>query len=306
MSTHFGQMLGLVLRSTACTSEVCGNQPRMCPIGTPGLATSRPENEKQQQAFGLRFFNAAAEPAQLNWLAPNGTIGAVMATLAPGEKRGVSAHTGDVFTVTVDSPERTLLAEVFTGPAIVRSCDICPDAPLVLCPPKSPPSHNATERPAFEPAGFVNAAGVAIDLYMLSAKCEHLLTVSGPLQNLQQMHYASWAGQKFRARRHSDQRLLLEHTVGEILVRPCAAAAAATSASAAAVDGMVAAIDRLEQRQLALAKLVQELKTATNERLDALEGQLSRSSSAVEPPTAHPHEENMLMADAEPIGHDEL
>ena len=60
MSTHFGQMLGLVLRSTACTSEVCGNQPRMCPIGTPGLATSRPENE--EAATGRRLAFALMRP----------------------------------------------------------------------------------------------------------------------------------------------------------------------------------------------------------------------------------------------------
>ena len=94
----FTNMLGLVIRTVACTSEMCGGQPPMCPVRTPGLATSRPESESHRQVHSLHFTNAAAEPARLEWIASNGSIGAVLVTLAPGQTRGVSARTGDVFT----------------------------------------------------------------------------------------------------------------------------------------------------------------------------------------------------------------
>ena len=58
----------------------------------------------------------------------------------------------------------------------MRDCG-CPDgAPLLLCPPRGPlKKHNKTERPEYEPAGWVNAAGAPIEVYLKTSSCEQLL-----------------------------------------------------------------------------------------------------------------------------------
>ena len=201
----FAEILGIVLRA-ACSPEACSNQPPSCPVRTT-LATTRPDNEAHHQAFGIEFRNAAPIPAKLQWLSLNGTVGATLAHLSPGQARGVSARTGDVFIATaIDaSGHETLLMEYFTGPAIIRECASCRDEPLVLCPPRSLPSHNASEKPAYEPAGFVNVAPDAVDVYQYDGtrECEQLLTRDGPVAHRGQRHFASKRGQRLRARRRS-------------------------------------------------------------------------------------------------------
>lgn len=113
------------------------------------------------------------------------------------------------------------------GPAEVRGDCACSDAPLVLCPPRQPGKHDPASRPSYEPAGFINFAGVAVDVYVLGgrsvqgAACE---TKLASLQPAEQVHFASWAGQTFRIRRRGDsgnQQLLQQHIVGEVHIRDC-------------------------------------------------------------------------------------
>lgn len=287
----FTNMLGLVIRTVACTSEMCGGQPPMCPVRTPGLATSRPESESHRQVHSLHFTNAAAEPARLEWIASNGSIGAVLVTLAPGQTRGVSARTGDVFTAS-GSNSGLMLMELFTGPAIVRECSICPDAPLVLCPLHAPQRYNVTERPAYEPAGFINFAPDAVDVYQVDShmQCEKRLTgAAGPVETRGQLHFASRRGQRFRARRRRDQRLLLEHVVGEVMIRPCVAPTGSDVRRQGGVDHSLArvvfeireALARQEERSLELRRVVEALHNQTSTRIDALAHSLGAPAALV-------------------------
>ena len=287
----FSDMLGLVVRSATCSLEVCGGQPPMCPARTEGLASAQPEAEAQRQVFTTQFTNAAAEPARLEWISHNGSVGSALTVLSPGQTRGVSARTGDLFLAT-GATSGLLLMELFTGPAIVRECAQCESVhePLVLCPPRTPSAHNETERPAYEPAGFVNFAPYAVDLYQVArtsgpggATCEqHLTAAAGPMASRGQLHFASRRSARFRARRHADQRLLFEHVVGEVLIRPCIALAPPRAASetddarhvmvalARAVNEMRDTLARQEQRQVELARLVEALHNQTSARIDAL------------------------------------
>ena len=216
----FSAVLALTARSNGCSAEYCSGQPRSCPPAATALFRSaRPESSKAVQKQQLTFLNAATESAVVSWLSGNGSVGSIVATIRPGESHRVDAQTGDAFTAITEAGQ--LLLEYFVGPAVVRRCD-CPDAHLVVCPPRQPSKHNASQRPLYEPAGFLNYADSPVDVYMYTERCEHLLTVSSPIAaSGGQAHYAAWAGQRFRVRRHSDARLLMEHTVGQVLVRPC-------------------------------------------------------------------------------------
>uniref|UniRef100_A0A7S3AU38 Uncharacterized protein n=1 Tax=Haptolina ericina TaxID=156174 RepID=A0A7S3AU38_9EUKA len=110
-----------------------------------------------------------------------------------------------------------LLMEYLVGPTVVRDCG-CGDAKLVLCPPRQMGPHNATARPQYEPFGLYNAAGGAVEIYMKTAACETLLR---RVEEHGQVYLASYAGQSFRVRRADDQRLLMQQTVGEVIIRHC-------------------------------------------------------------------------------------
>ena len=218
MVASFMDMLALTLRASGCAAEACSGQPRACPVPTPKLGSTRPEQEAHWQHSTLAFFNAATTPVALDWLAGNGSVKSHVGVVRPGATRRVSATTGDVFSA-VSTTDGTLLMEYLTSPSVVRACE-CDDTPLVLCPPRAPSSHNASERPQYEPAGFLNQAGSPIDIYMNGRDCEHLLTAEG-MEHGRQVYFASWFGQQFRARLRSSGQLLLEHTVGQVIIRPC-------------------------------------------------------------------------------------
>jgi hypothetical protein len=288
----FASTLALVARSATCSNEYCTGQPRACPAPLPGLASAQPEKEAHRRQFRLQFFNAAAEAAQLSWIANNGTAVTLMA-IEPGQKRRLSARMGDAFRATGAS-SGALLMEYFTGPVIVHECAQCSEqsTQLVFCPPRVPSTHNASRRPEYEPAGFVNDAPAAIDLYAIGAQCESLLTTDAPLAPRGQRHFASWAGQRFRVRRHDTSQLLLEHTVGEVLIRPCTVG---ESKSGAAALGLLAEIreglKRLEARQHELANRLHGWQRQTDERLRAIERHAAGATLADDGTTAGRAEE---------------
>ena len=259
-------MFMLSLRAGGCSDEYCSGQPRACPVATPTLGSVHPESEAQRQTFHITYRNAATSLVMLEWLAANGTVGSILARIRPGAHAVISATTGDAFRAT--DVEGALLMEMTTGPVVVRDCERCRDEPLVLCPPRTPARHNATQRPQYEPAGFYNAATLPVDVFMYGGQCEHLLTANEPLgARGGQRHFASWAGQRFRVRTRSEQqRLLLEYTVGEVLVRPCNG-----GGSGVGVGGSSTQVVELQTQVAALEARLAELHEHTNKHVLALQ-----------------------------------
>jgi hypothetical protein len=207
-----------------CSEAACEAQPEVCPSGTPGLGSSRPASGTQNHS--VTFFNTAFRGIALHWLQPNATA-RPFAEIEPIGRRSVRTYTGDVWQAWASSSSGSkprLLMEHVVGPAEIRGDCACSDAPLVLCPPRQPGKHDLASRPSYEPAGFINFAGVAVDVYVLGGKsvqgvaCE---TKLASLQPAEQVHFASWAGQTFRCRRAGNQQLLQQHVVGEVHIRDC-------------------------------------------------------------------------------------
>ena len=259
----YGSMVRLIAQHTRCAAEACTGQPAACPAAVPGLASSRPSNGRYHN-YSLNFMNTLSHGVVLSWLEANGTARPVT-TLAPGEKRQLRSRTGDMWQAHIalawDAPAglpstapasdapATLLMEHQVGPTLVRDCG-CRDAPLVLCPPRPEglKPHNATERPEYEPAGWLNAVGAPIEVYLRTSVCEmlvHRIDAGGQVQ------LSSWSGQSFRLRRADNQRLLLQQTVGDVLIRPCAGEAAdhpeATLAGRAPSTSAQQRIEQLER-----------------------------------------------------------
>ncbi|KAL1510366.1 hypothetical protein AB1Y20_006677 [Prymnesium parvum] len=280
----FAAMFRLVARHSRCADESCHAQPASCPQPTPGLASSRPA-EGRVQNYSLSLVNAAAQRVALSWLEPNGQPRAVL-ELAPGERRALRSRTGDVWRAREVRGEARLLMEHQVGPVLVRDCG-CADAPLVACPPRGAmKKHNRTERPEYEPAGWVNAAGVAVEVYLKTAACELLLQ---RVERGAQVALSSWTGQSFRVRRADDQRLLLEQTVGEVWIRPCAAPDHAASRRVEQLEGRVAELERLlaEHRRWTgahvekITKYLLAERRRKDEEQDQLVANLSRLEAGV-------------------------
>lgn len=215
LSNDFAHMRMLhATTQSACTAETCWGRPAACPpAATPGLGSSRPSSGAQNHT--ITFHNAAPRSVTLVWVQPNSTARA-FTTLAPDERKAVRSFTGDVWQARSEAPSH-LLMEYVVGPVDVRDC-ACGDLPLVICPPRQPGKHDPSSRPSYEPAGFVNRAGTVVDVYVVGAQCETKLS---SLEPGQQVHFASWAGQKFRVRRADDTRLLLQQSLGEVDIHEC-------------------------------------------------------------------------------------
>ena len=211
----------------ACSEAACEAQPEVCPAGTPGLGSSRPARGTQNHS--VTFFNTAFRGIALHWMQPNATARA-FAEIEPIGRRLVRTYTGDVWQAWAPSSSGSkprLLMEYVVGPTEIRGDCACSDVPLLLCPPRQPDKHDPASRPSYEPAGFINFAGITVDVYVLGGKsaqgaaCE---TKLASLQPSEQVHFASWKGQTFRIRRHGDsgnQQLLQQHVVGEVHIRDC-------------------------------------------------------------------------------------
>ena len=211
----------------ACSEAACEAQPEVCPAGTPGLGSSRPATGTQNHS--VTFFNTAFRGIALHWMQPNATARA-FAEIEPIGRRSVRTYTGDVWQAWAPSSSGSkprLLMEYVVGPTEIRGDCACSDVPLLLCPPRLPGKHDPASRPSYEPAGFINFAGITVDVYVLGgtsargAACE---TKLASLQPSEQVHFASWKGQTFRMRRHGDsgnQQQLLQHVVGEVHIRDC-------------------------------------------------------------------------------------
>ena len=281
----FAENLGRLFRS-GCAAESCSGQPPACP--TPvSLGSSRPENEAHRQRFHLRFLNAAAAPVILSWLAANGTVGAVIGVLQPGERIARTTTTGDAFVATLDSGPATLLMQHIVAPVVVRACE-CQDAPLVLCPPRTPSKHNASARPTYEPAGFLNYADAPVDVYMRSGACEHLLTTTGPIAPRGQAHYAAWAEQRFRVRRHEGGQLLLEHVVGEIIIRPCTAEGRGEDKKDVELRLLREQVSKLSAAHVAVHREVRMLREVVTRQVSELQADVRRMHATTWEPTRRP------------------
>lgn len=272
----FKAMLSALAHHSRCELTSCHAQPVACSPPLPRLASSRP-TEWRSHNHTINIVNAASTAVQISWLAANGTARPVF-LLAPGERRAVRLRTGDAWQAhatravylnedrwnpglaPVSGAGAQLLMQHLVGPTVLRDCH-CPDAPLLLCPPRGPLKvHNHTERPQYEPAGWMNLAGTAVEVYLKTPKCEMLLQ---RVEAGGQLALSSRLGQVFRIRRAEDQRLLLEQTIGELWIRPCetetrdlrALARAESSPSESAKMDLSTTQERVEQLESRVAEL---------------------------------------------------
>ena len=127
---------------------------------------------------------------------------------------------------------------------------------------------------------------MAVNVFLLGESCETRLNAE-PIPPRGQAHFASWAGQRFRIRRSGDAAVLMQHVVGEVIVRPCTASSTASDLTAraeiVALQQQLAQVSRRHAELLAAVDAMHGRVAKCEDRLAALEmsghdrSQLSRS-----------------------------
>jgi len=105
------------------------------------------------------------------------------------------------------------------GLVSIKDCD-CPQPEFVDC---MKPPHRAPRTTKVDPVTFVNDAGTPLDLFYWNGTCEEIVSWNdvGGVQPFQEKRMRSTHGHTFRARSAATGKLLMQHTLSDIVVRPC-------------------------------------------------------------------------------------
>lgn len=152
------------------------------------------------------------------------------------------------------------------------------------------PPHLDPRTTKVDPVTFVNDYGAPLDLFYWNGTCEELVSWSdiGGVQPFARKHMRSTHGHTFRARSAASGKMLMQHTLTDVVIRPCETTergGVAPSSSPRAVALARATADlardnellkRAVERQLALIML----SVQTSTRTDAVNGSFARGSTA--------------------------
>lgn len=143
--------------------------------------------------------------------------------LAPGLRRALVTAHGDAWVARAVRPgsasDRRLLLEHRVGAVPIEDCD-CPQPAFVDCskPPQLRP-HGVLS----DPIAFENHASEPVDLFYWNGTCEELVSWDqvGGVQPGLTKPLLSTQGHSFRLRSASTNRLLMAHTLNDLVVRGC-------------------------------------------------------------------------------------
>lgn len=200
--------------------EMCTGQGMpSCPTPTPNIA-SKPTSDGIENVY---FRNAAPYTAELLYVDKDGQE-VSHGFLSSGLRRGLPTLHGDVWRARAVRPghsgDHRLLLEHRIGAIELKDCD-CPQPDFVNCnkPPFTGPRVGVIDDPVY----FENHASRPIDLYWWNGTCEELISWNdvGGVQPMMRKQVLSTQGHSFRIRAASDGRMLMMHTLNDLVIRGC-------------------------------------------------------------------------------------
>jgi len=218
-----------------CAPELCTGaaQPK-CP--TSRGIVSKPAIGGQYE--NVYFRNAAPHPAEISRVGADG-VEVSYGVLPSNMRRAMTTFHGDVWkarAVTTGADNGRLLMEHQIGAVKIQACN-CPQPAFNDC-SKSPTLRDAGV--VSDPVVFENEAREPVDLFYWNGTCEELVSWDevGGVQPYNRKPMLSTQGHSFRLRSAADRRLLMAHTLDDVVIRGCSDEEQAVRAPAA--DGLVA------------------------------------------------------------------
>ena len=143
--------------------------------------------------------------------------------LAPGMRRALITQHGDVWIARAVRPgtasDRRLLLEHRVGAVPIEDCE-CPQPSFVDC---SKPPQPRDDTVISDPLVFENRASEPVDVFFWNGTCEELVSWDeiGGVQPYRLKPLLSTQGHSFRLRSAASRRLLMAHTLNDLVVRAC-------------------------------------------------------------------------------------
>jgi len=216
-------LLPLAAAALQCAPEACtGNSQPSCPTATRGLA-SKPQLEGKAHLENIYFRNAAPHTVEILHVDQQGDEVST-GFLSPGLRRLLPTLHGDVWRVRALRPghpgDQRLLLEHRVGTVELKDCE-CPQPSFVDC--KKPPFMGPRNQLIDDPVVFENFAPMPVDLYYWNGTCEELVSWNdvGGVQMGANKRLLSTQGHSFRARDAFSGRMLMQHTLNDLVVRGC-------------------------------------------------------------------------------------
>mmetsp|Transcript_25667 Transcript_25667/g.42399 ORF Transcript_25667/g.42399 Transcript_25667/m.42399 type:complete len:308 (-) Transcript_25667:537-1460(-) len=143
--------------------------------------------------------------------------------LGPGVRRAIPSLYNDVFRARAVRPghhdDGKLMLEHQVSAVQLKDCD-CQDVEFVDCakPPFKGPRHQFND-----PVVFENHVEHPVDLFWWNGTCEELISWKevGGMQPLRSLNIQSTHGHTFRARNAFSRKLLMQHTLSDVVLRDC-------------------------------------------------------------------------------------
>jgi len=204
--------------ATQCAPETCTGaaQPK-CP--TASGRVSKPNLGGHRE--NVYFRNVSPHPAEMSRVSGDG-VEVSHGLLLPGMRRATSTVHGDVWrarAVTSGKANGRLLMEHQIGAVQIHACE-CPQPAFVDC-SKAPTIRDGSV--VSDPIVFENQAAEPVDLFYFNGTCEELVSWDeiGGVQPFNRKPMLSNQGHTFRLRSSADRRLLMAHTLDDVVIRGC-------------------------------------------------------------------------------------
>jgi len=257
--------------ASLCPEDAClGVVPTWseCP-SAPSAARSLAPPDDGKPPHRLFWRNEATHPAEVLKVSPGG-FEETHGFIGPGVRRSVQTLQNDVWRVRAVRPgqpgDRRLMVEHTVGAVPVRNCD-CPQPAFVDC---NKPPFKGPRWTINDPVIFDNQGGEPLDVFYWNGTCEELISWReiGGVQPMAAKYIQSTMGHTFRLRSASTQRMLMQHTLKDVVVRGC---------DEPAEEGNAESLDALRAATAALSAEHDALREQLAGRLSLIAAALSRA-----------------------------
>jgi len=284
-------LAALLLSTGTCAPERCtGSGVPLCPVSTGAVSS---KITPAAAPFGEKVFfrNAAPFAADILRVGVDG-IEVSQGILPSGMRRSLFTQHGDVWLARAVRPgtvaDRRLLLEHRVGTVPIEDCD-CPQPQFVDC---SKPPTQRDDTVISDPVVFENRAAEPIDVFFWNGTCEELVSWDevGGVQPLRHKPLLSTQGHSFRLRSAATRKMLMAHTLNDLVIRACDEDEARLRGST--VDGLEALRAQTRFFEAEAAALRDTLAT----ELARLALALARGSNATDPAAEHAKHGGALLA----------
>ncbi|KAL1529075.1 hypothetical protein AB1Y20_000051 [Prymnesium parvum] len=193
----------------------------ICPTATRGLKSEPQTDEPYLE--NVYFRNASPFSVELLHVDHTGEE-VSHGFLSPGLRRGLPTLHGDVWRARAlrvgQTGDRRLLLEHRIGVVKLKDCE-CQQPSFVDC--KKPPFKGPRDQLINDPVVFENHANAPVDLYWWNGTCEELISWDevGGVQQHARKPILSTQGHNFRVREAYSGRMLMQHTLNDLVIRSC-------------------------------------------------------------------------------------